>query len=583
ESTGRDLHRMVREVGRNPKHFITNQNQNICKDGRRVWVAWTNKAVYDESGQLREILCIGNDITEFKQAEKTLNFQSLLLNQIQDCITATDLDGNITYVNEAEVQRMQRSREELLGRSVTVYGEDPAQGATQQQIVRKTLQDGGWRGEIVNYSSDGTEIIMDARTKLVKDEDGIPVSMLGIATDITDRKQAEKEKIRLEEQFHQAQKMESIGRLAGGIAHDLNNLLSPILGYTEIFLEGAVPEDSLRETMMEIQNAGIRARNLVRQLLAFSRRQTLQFQLMNVNELLKEFHKLLRRTIREDISIHMHLAPELPDCKGDMGQLEQVIMNLAVNAQDAMPGGGELTIETAKTELDENYAQLHRGAAPGAYVMLAISDTGEGMDAEIQSHLFEPFFTTKDPDRGTGLGLATSYGIIKQHGGNIWAYSEPGMGTTFKIYLPVSTTARGAGSAVSKRVSASGSGGSETILLVEDDRQVNSLASAVLQRQGYNVLSAVNGQEALSIVDRHGSKIRLLLTDVVMPDMNGRELFAQISGVYPHVRVLYMSGYTDDVIAHHGILDQGIDFIQKPFSIKTLAAKVREVLDNSTQ
>ncbi len=400
----------------------------------------------------------------------------------------------------------------------------------------------------------------------------------GFTTDITSRKQAEEEKKRLEEQFHQAQKLESVGRLAGGVAHDLNNLLAPILGYSELLLDEMSTRDANRRPLEEIANAGTRARSLVGQLLAFSRKQALQFQLIDLNQLLKDFESLLRRALREDIAIDWHPAGSLPKVQGDPGQLEQVVMNLAVNAQDAMPDGGRLIIETSRVELDENYAGKKRGVVPGAYVMLAVSDTGTGMDADAMEHIFEPFFTTKEKDKGTGLGLATSYGIVKQHGGNIWAYSEPGMGTTFRVYLPIagetSKEPRGplALSQKSER-------GFETILIVEDDPQVKTLTATMLQRMGYTVLTAENGQEALAVLQDCEDGIHLLLTDVIMPNMNGRKVFEQAARLFPGIKALYMSGYTDDVIAHHGVIDPDVDFIQKPFTAKALAAKVREVLD----
>ena len=403
--------------------------------------------------------------------------------------------------------------------------------------------------------------------------------ILSSINDITDLKQAEQEKAKLEEQFHQAQKLDSIGRLAGGVAHDLNNLLSPIFGYGEMLLSDAAGNVAAEKPLQQIVNAGKRARDLVRQLLAFSRKQALQYKNFDMNSLLRDFEKLLRRTIREDVSIRMNLAESLPLIKGDVGQLEQVVMNLAVNAQDAMPDGGHLTIETARVELDESYSEEHKGVNPGPYVMLMISDTGCGIDSSTREHLFEPFFTTKEKDKGTGLGLATVYGIVKQHGGNVWVYSEPGLGATFRVYLPVSTDSSGPDEADSKTLTESELYGSETILVVEDNSQVRNLARAILRRQGYKVLAAENGKEGISMMDQHEGPVHLLLTDVIMPDMNGKQLFERISQTYSDVKVLYMSGYTDNVIAHHGVIDPGVQFIQKPFSMKDLAAKVRETLD----
>ncbi|MEJ2041178.1 MAG: ATP-binding protein, partial [Desulfosarcinaceae bacterium] len=426
-------------------------------------------------------------------------------------------------------------------------------------------------------TGDGQDRWIEVRGTLYRDDQGRLTRMTGICTDITDRKHEEAEKKYLQQQFHQTQKLESVGRLAGGVAHDLNNLLSPILGYSEMLIDEAPPGGPWVAPLKEILKAGFRARDLVRQLLAFSRKQALDFTSVDLNALLKDFENLLRRTIREDIVIQMNLASALPSIKGDMGQLEQVVMNLAVNAQDAMPEGGRLTIETTSLFLDEAYAAEHRGSKPGPYVMLLVSDTGHGMDLRTRELIFEPFFTTKEVNAGTGLGLATVYGIIKQHGGNIWVYSEPEMGTTFRIYLPVSDEVFGQEEPSLPAVS--DLSGSETIFLVEDNEQVRDLALAILQHAGYTVLSASGGKEALERLSHYSGPLHLLLTDVIMPGINGRQLFSRAADLFPGLKVLYMSGYTAEVIAHHGIMDEGIDFIQKPFSVQALVAKVREVLD----
>ncbi|MBS3809995.1 MAG: response regulator [Desulfobacterales bacterium] len=392
------------------------------------------------------------------------------------------------------------------------------------------------------------------------------------------KKRAEADLQKSQEQFRQVQKLESIGRLAGGVAHDLNNMLSPVLGYSEMLLEDNHGDDHQAKALKEIRNASTRARDIVQQLLAFSRRQVLEFAPVDLNFLLKDFESLLRRTIRENISIHMDLASPLPLVKAEAGQLEQVVMNLVINAQDAMPEGGELIIETGLAELDERYAARHKGVSPGEYVMLTVADTGCGMDEQTLENLFEPFYTTKEVGRGTGLGLSTVYGIVKQHGGNIWAYSEPGMGSTFKVYLPVSEDR--ALSPAQTSQACSDKGGSENILLVEDNRQVRELTFTVLEQQGYTVLTAEKGQEAISLINSCSKEIDMLLTDVVMPEIDGRQLFERLRSIYPDLRVLYMSGYPETVIARHGMMEGGVNFISKPFSVKALAAKVREVLDN---
>ena len=389
----------------------------------------------------------------------------------------------------------------------------------------------------------------------------------------------EREREHLETQLRQSQKMEAVGRLAGGVAHDLNNLLSPIIGYGELLLEDISPGDARRGPVKEIQKAGLRARDLVRQLLAFGRKQTLRYRPVNLNTIIQNFETLLRQSIPEHIDIVTRPAPSIPIIQADSGQIEQALMNLAINARDAMPEGGKLTIKTDTADLDEMYDATYGDAVkPGPYVLLWVEDTGCGMDAADRERIFEPFFTTKG-DGGTGLGLATVHGIVKQHGGHIRVYSEPETGTVFKVYFPVSnTSAEGAGP---EEASAAKTKGTETILLAEDNEPVRHLARAVLRREGYTVLAAENGAEALSLLKEHSGTVRLLLTDVIMPDMNGKELFKRVAFECPGIRVLYMSGYSENVIAKDGALEEGAHFIQKPFSVKHLARKVRDILNKS--
>jgi PAS domain S-box-containing protein len=378
-----------------------------------------------------------------------------------------------------------------------------------------------------------------------------------------------------EEQLLQSQKLESVGQLAGGIAHDFNNLLTVIGGYSEIMLRRFSQDDPLRRNTEEIKKAAERASSLTRQLLAFSRKQVLQPKVFDLNSLVTDVSKMLRRLIGEDIEFITLLRPEAGLVNADPGQIEQVLMNLVVNARDAMPRGGKITIETANVQLDKAYADMHIAVQPGKYVMLIVSDTGLGMDAEMQDHIFEPFFTTKEVGKGTGLGLSTVYGIVKQSGGNIWVYSGVGHGTTFKIYLPLAEEEVGR----RKPAEPAAPRGTETILLVEDEGTVRKLARAILEENGYHVLEAANGEEALPICEQHCGDIHLMLTDVVMPLMSGRELANRIETICPHLPVLYMSGYTDDAIVHHGVLDPGTPFLEKPFTPDALARKVREVLD----
>jgi PAS domain S-box-containing protein len=392
---------------------------------------------------------------------------------------------------------------------------------------------------------------------------------VGFFTDVTEHRE-------LEKQLQLSQRLETVGRLTGGIAHDFNNALTAIIGYTDFILMKTDKEDENHQHVQEIKKAGERAAALTHQLLAFSRKQVLKPEVLDPNNIIKELEKMIRRIIGEDIKFVANLKPDVGRIKADPAQMEQIIMNLAINARDAMSTGGKLTIETANVFLDEGYADHHVAVKTGTYVMLAVSDNGVGMDKETQEHIFEPFFSTKG-EKGTGLGLSTVYGIVKQSGGNIWVYSEPGQGTTFKIYFP-----RVEEGVVSKKKAEKvmeSLKGTETILVVEDESTVRSLINLVLKDNGYTILEASNGPEALSIFYQNKDQINLLLTDAIMPGMNGRELAEQITAANPTIKVLYASGYTDNVIVHHGILEEGINFLQKPFAPSLLLSTVRMILD----
>jgi PAS domain S-box-containing protein len=423
----------------------------------------------------------------------------------------------------------------------------------------------------------GESIWLSLNLRLVKDEHGSTIYREGTIEDITARTEAESRRKELEQQLRQSQKMEAIGQLAGGVAHDFNNLLTAINGYSSLALQRANPDDRIRGYLEEVKKAGERAANLTRQLLAFGRKQMLKPITLNLNDVVSEMSKMLRRLIGEDICFDARFDPELKQIRADPGQIEQVLVNLVVNSRDAMPHGGTLTIETANFEIDHEFASRHLGLAPGKYVVLTVSDDGCGMDEKTKARIFEPFFTTKEKGRGTGLGLSTVYGIVTQSGGNVWVYSEPGDGTVFKVFLP--QFQQECEAPTKPLIDLVAPRGSETILLVEDEDVVRGLARQILEQAGYHVLDAPGGDEAIRLCRELRGPIDLLLTDVVMPETSGREVAECLTKLRPATRVLYMSGYTDDAIVHHGVLDSDVEFIQKPFTPIALAQKVREVLD----
>jgi len=381
-------------------------------------------------------------------------------------------------------------------------------------------------------------------------------------------------------QLQQSQKLEAIGQLAGGVAHDFNNMLTAIIGYTDLSLRRVGLENPIRRNLEETKKAAERAASLVRQLLAFSRKQILEPKVLDLNDVVKDMHKMLTRLIGENIKLATRLETDLGSVKADPCQVEQIIVNLVVNARDAMPRGGRVTVETANVALDDQNASKHVSVKPGEYVMLAVSDTGSGMDQETQARIFEPFFTTKEVGKGTGLGLSTVYGIVKQSGGNIWVYSEQGLGTVFKVYLPRIDDAT-ASTIANQSQETNTPRGTETILLVEDEEVVRGLTRKILMQAGYNVLDAKGGDEAIRLCHAHAGPIDLLLTDVVMPEVSGKEVADRLLELRPSIRVLYMSGYTDEAIVQHGVLDANVKFIQKPFTWVGLTRKVREVLNRN--
>lgn len=494
-----------------------------------------------------------------------------LFDAVDLIVLGLDSEGVVDYVNPFFLQLTGYALEEVLGQPWIGRFVPTAHQAGMSGLFLE-LHDRDLHAHYQNpiVTKAGEERLIAWNNTVVWDQESRPSGTLSVGEDITEHR-------RLEEQYRQAQKMEAIGRLAGGVAHDFNNILTAILGYAELLLAELPPDSCHLVDAAEIRTAAQRAVELTRQLLAFSRQQVLQPTVLRVNDVLENVEKMLCRLLGEDVTLRTALAPDAGNVRADAGQLERVIVNLAVNARDAMSGGGKLTIETANAELSEGYTEALRPVVAGQYVMLAVTDTGVGISPENRLRIFEPFFTTKEQGKGTGLGLSTVYGIVKQSGGYIWVYSEPGRGATFKVYLPrvdapveSSTPAR----PVQRTLA-----GTETILLAEDDEQLRKLVRGLLDRVGYQVLSAASAEEALGKARQHRGEIHLLLTDVVMPGEGGHQLARRLAEARPATRTLFMSGYTDAAIVDHGILERGHHYLQKPFTPAVLAQRVRDVLD----
>jgi PAS domain S-box-containing protein len=556
-----------------------NEEYRIVRpDGTVRWIWDRAFPVCDGSGRVYRIAGCAEDITERKRAEEALRSSVSTLNSLvehlQSGVLFEDTDRRIIFVNHTFCTMFGIPHPQVLVGVDCREAAQQAKGlfADPEQFV-ECIEEIISRSEYVG----GRELAL--RDGRIVEQDYVPVFInnalsghLWLYRDVTEHKH-------LEEQLRQAQKMEAIGRLTGSIAHDFNNLLTVISGYSTLLLRRLKPGDRLHRFSEEIMRASERARGLTQQLLAFSRRQILEPRVLNLNRSVAAMNPMLRRLIGEDIDLVTLLSPELGPIRADVGQIEQVIMNLAVNARDAMPQGGKLTIETANAELDEAYASRHIGIDPGLYVLLAITDTGQGMDMETRAHLFEPFFTTKAQGKGTGLGLATVYGIVKQSGGHIFVDSEPGRGTTFKIYFPRTENIPEAEQEPPPTLDTEGIRGSETILLVEDEEAVRELARETLEEAGFHVLEAQDGATAIARCSRYEGPIHLLVTDVVMPGMDGRTLAKRLTTIHPNMKVLYMSGYTDDTLLRRGIFSGDLVFLQKPFTPFSLACKVREVLN----
>jgi PAS domain S-box-containing protein len=564
----------LEDCAREPGNRIAIEYRAFHRDG-----AWQRQELIGvnrlDDPAVRAIVVNYRDITERKRTASALEQSDAFARTFDEApigIAHTSLEGRWLRVNRRLCEYLGYTLAELMATSFMAITH--ADDVEQDTLALKRLI----AGEVTKYEREkryrhknGHFVSAKLTAVLHRDADGLPGYVIAIVEDITDR-------VRLEGQLRQALKIEAVGRLAGGIAHDFNNLLTVIIGYSELILQELEPGAPLRSDVEEIRHAGKSAAGLTQQLLAFSRKQILQDQIVDLNTIVTSMGALLQRLIGEDIELRTRLPAPLDRVCADAGQVEQIIMNLVLNARDAMPRGGSVTIETANAELDARWVALHPGASAGRHVMLAISDTGIGMDQDVQAHLFEPFFTTKERGKGTGLGLATVYGIVKQSGGSIFVYSEPDHGTTFKIFLP--HTERAADLTSVPRSAPAARSGNETILLVEDQAEVRLVTRSTLTRHGYTVLEAADGAEALSVLDHHDGHVHLLLTDVIMPGMSGRDLAERLAAARPDLRVLYTSGYTDDTIVRRGILNDGMAFLQKPYTPDVLLQRVRDLLDS---
>ncbi|MEX2599366.1 MAG: PAS domain S-box protein [Dehalococcoidia bacterium] len=540
--------------------------------GREIPASLVIQAHYSAEGTPVYLSFVARDLTSFRSAEQRIRFQAHLLDHVGQAIIATDAEGLVTYWNRAAELLYGWTAREAVGRPV--FDLTPAEASQEQarDIMAHMDQGKSWSGDFAMRRKDGTKFLASVTNAPILDAMGKVTDIVGVSTDVSHQR-------RMESELQQARRMESIGRLAGGIAHDFNNLLTVINGYSELLVDKIALDQAARRYLDPIRDAGERAAALTRQLLVFSRKQELKPEVIDVNEVLPSLHRLLERVIGEDVDLVTELAPGVGRVLADPAQIEQVVLNLAVNAKEAMPGGGRLTIETSHVDLDESYAATHLDASAGPHTMIAVSDTGIGMDEEVLSNIFEPFFTTKE--EGSGIGLPTVYGIVRQSGGHIRVYSEPDNGTTFKVYLPCTQEAARSQPEVDAMVGASG--GTETVLVVEDREEVRFLMATVLRGHGYQVLEAGNGEEALSLMEETGDNVDLIVTDIVMPGMSGPELVTRLKEHFTTLRVVFVSGYPDAAVARQGILDAGSGYLQKPMTPTALLRMVRDLLDRPRQ
>ncbi|MBI4776205.1 MAG: response regulator [Deltaproteobacteria bacterium] len=548
---------------------LANHTVLLRKDGREAAIDDSDAPIIDEQGRVQGVVLVFRDISERRRTEAEREQLLSAIEHVADTVVITDPGGTIQYVNPAFERVTGYTKAEALGKNPRIL-KSGRQDQTFYSELWQTISRGKtFQGRMVNKRKDGTLYTEDATISPVFSTKGRIVAYVAVKRDVTHY-------LALQEQFHQAQKMESVGRLAGGVAHDFNNMLGIIIGHAELALEETAPVSPVYDDLNEIRRTALRSADLTRQLLAFARKQVTSPQVLDLNDTVTGMIKMLRRLIGEDIDLAWAPGANLWLVKIDPAQTDQLLANLCVNARDAIGGVGRITIETKNTILDEAYCAAHAGTKPGQYVTLSVRDNGCGMNEETLNNLFEPFFTTKEVGKGTGLGLSTVYGIVRQNEGYIDVISRPGQGARFTIYLPRTLEALQLDGEPHGKPTAKGA---ETLLLVEDEQSILRLAKAVLERLGYTVLATPSPVEALTIAERYENPIHLLITDVVMPGMNGQQLRERIEKHIPAVKVLFMSGYTADAVAHGGILERGVRFLQKPFSNKALAEKVREVLD----
>ncbi|HEY1952809.1 MAG TPA: PAS domain S-box protein [Gemmatimonadaceae bacterium] len=549
----------------------TDQYRYLRGDGNYANVMDRGYIARDNNGAALRMIGAMTDVTERTRSEAAIRFQAQLLNAVQQAVVATDPEGHVIFWNDFAHRLYGWPAEEAVGKLIQDLTPSPFLREHMADIFTRGAAGESWTGEFLVQGRGGKAFPALLTTSPIRDERGTVLGFVLVSIDLSERRA-------LEEQFRQSQKMDAVGRLAGGIAHDFNNLLTVIRLNTEIIMDGFDPTDPRSEDVKQIRNAAERASSLTRQLLAFSRKQILQPRVLDMNSVVGTVEPMLQRLIGEDITIASSCIAR-GYVVADPGQIEQILVNLVVNARDAMPQGGTISIETQNAVLDETYTSEHAPVIPGKYVMLAVGDTGVGMTRDTREHAFDPFFTTKEAGKGTGLGLATVYGIVKQSGGYVWIYSEPGLGTTLKLYFPEVSASAAFTSAEYKPTSKIQARGSETILLVEDEEAVRGLTSRILEKQGYRVIVAEHGRAAMDIATKEEGRIDLVLTDIVMPGMNGRGLVERLAGIRPRIKSLYMSGYTDDDIIRRGFIEPSKSFLQKPFTSEALLQTVRKVLD----